>query len=131
MANRRDLKAYARYDGSGRIIPGSNILRKNEPKNGNWKEIPAYRCCNDNLPSNCIEFVTNTRLEETFFELSIDVSGDITYTVDWGDGTTDSGSLNEGNNDLNHDFSSIDTAYTIRMCFSDASLVTGLEPISP
>ena len=48
--NKRDLKAYARFDGTGRIVPGSLILRRNKPKNGNWKETQAYECCN---PSGC------------------------------------------------------------------------------
>jgi Leucine-rich repeat (LRR) protein len=46
MANNRPLKAYVRFDGSGRIVAGSLILRKNKPKVGKWKEIPAYECCN-------------------------------------------------------------------------------------
>jgi hypothetical protein len=44
--NKRDLKAYARFDGTGRIVPGSLVLRRNEPKVGNWQEIQAYECCN-------------------------------------------------------------------------------------
>lgn len=44
--NKRELKAYVRWDGSGRIVPSSLILRKNKPKVGNWTEIPAYECCN-------------------------------------------------------------------------------------
>lgn len=44
--NKRDLKAYVRFDGTGRIVPGSLVLRRNKPKNGNWKEIQAYECCN-------------------------------------------------------------------------------------
>lgn len=43
--NRKDLKAYVRYDGSGRVVAGSLILRKNKPKVGKWKEVPAYECC--------------------------------------------------------------------------------------
>jgi len=46
MANQRNLKAYVRYDGSGRIVAGSLILRKQKPKVGRWQEIPAYECCN-------------------------------------------------------------------------------------
>jgi hypothetical protein len=44
--NSRPLKAYVRFDGSGRIVAGSLILRKNKPKVGKWKEIPADECCN-------------------------------------------------------------------------------------
>jgi len=45
--NKRDLKAYVRYDGTGRVIPGSLVLRRTKPKVGNWKEIQGYECCND------------------------------------------------------------------------------------
>lgn len=42
----RPLKAYVRFDGSGRIVAGSLILRRKKPKVGKWVEIPAYECCN-------------------------------------------------------------------------------------
>lgn len=44
--NNRPLKAYVRFDGSGRVVAGSLILRKQKPKVGKWQEIPAYECCN-------------------------------------------------------------------------------------
>ena len=44
--NRKDLKAYVRYDGSGRVVAGSLVLRRQKPKVGKWVEIPAYECCN-------------------------------------------------------------------------------------
>jgi len=47
MTNKRDLKAYVRYDGSGRVIAGSLVLRRNKPKVGNWHEVQGYECCND------------------------------------------------------------------------------------
>ncbi len=40
------LKAYVRYDGNGRLIPGSLILQRFKPKVGNWQEIDANECCN-------------------------------------------------------------------------------------
>lgn len=43
--NRKDLKAYVRYDGNGRVVAGSLVLRRRKPKVGNWVEIPAYECC--------------------------------------------------------------------------------------
>ena len=42
----RPLKAYVRFDGTGRIVPSSLILRRKKPKVGRWVEIPAYECCN-------------------------------------------------------------------------------------
>jgi hypothetical protein len=52
--NKRDLKAYSRFDGTGRIVPGSTVLRRNKPKVGNWKETQAYECC-DGGGGNCCE----------------------------------------------------------------------------
>ena len=46
MANNNKLKAYVRYDGTGRVIAGSLILQRNKPKVGNWQEIDANECCN-------------------------------------------------------------------------------------
>ena len=47
MANSNNrLKAYVRYDGTGRVIAGSLILQRFKPKVGNWQEIPANECCN-------------------------------------------------------------------------------------
>lgn len=44
--NKKDLNAYVRYDGNGRVVAGSLVLRRSIPKVGNWKQIPAYECCN-------------------------------------------------------------------------------------
>ena len=47
MANSNNkLKAYIRYDGTGRVIAGSLILQRFKPKVGNWQEIDANECCN-------------------------------------------------------------------------------------
>lgn len=45
MANNK-LKAYVRYDGTGRVLPGGPILQRFKPKVGNWVEIDANQCCN-------------------------------------------------------------------------------------
>jgi hypothetical protein len=45
MAKRKDLKAFVRIDGSGRVVAGSLILRVNKPKVGNWRQIAAHECC--------------------------------------------------------------------------------------
>lgn len=47
MGTNRNLKAYVRYDGSGRVVAGSLVLRKNKPKVGNFQEVQGYECCND------------------------------------------------------------------------------------
>ena len=58
--NSRPLKAFVRFDGSGRIVAGSLILRKNKPKVGKWKEIPAYECCNPTTTSTTTAILTTT-----------------------------------------------------------------------
>jgi hypothetical protein len=58
--NTRPLKAYVRFDGSGRIVAGSLILRKNKPKVGKWKEIPAYECCNPTTTTTTTAAPTTT-----------------------------------------------------------------------
>lgn len=45
MATNNKLKAYVRFDGTGRVIAGSLILQRSKPKVGNWKEIDANECC--------------------------------------------------------------------------------------
>ena len=46
MGNLRDLKAFVRYDGSGRVVAGSLIFRKKKPTIGNFQQIQAFKCCN-------------------------------------------------------------------------------------
>ena len=58
--NSRPLKAFVRFDGSGRIVAGSLILRKNKPKVGKWKEIPAYECCNPTTTTTTTAAPTTT-----------------------------------------------------------------------
>ena len=49
MANQSKLKAWVRYDGTGRVISGGPIFQVNKPKVGNWKQIDANLCCNSTL----------------------------------------------------------------------------------
>ncbi len=49
--NARPLRAFVRFDGSGRIVAGSLVLRNKIPKNGKWVEISAYECCNPTTSS--------------------------------------------------------------------------------
>ena len=45
-SNNNKLKAFVRFDGTGRIISGSLILNRFKPKVGNYVEIEAEECCN-------------------------------------------------------------------------------------
>lgn len=61
---KRNLKAFVRFDGSGRIVAGSLILRKKMPKVGKWQEIPAegkfvvatIDCCAPPTPFTCMTY---------------------------------------------------------------------------
>lgn len=48
--NKKDLKSFMRVDGQGRVIAGSNVLRKNKPKIGKWIQIQTYVCCDPYFP---------------------------------------------------------------------------------
>jgi len=44
--NNNKLKAFVRFDGTGRIIPSSLIVQAFKPAVGNYVEIDAKECCN-------------------------------------------------------------------------------------
>jgi hypothetical protein len=69
------LKAFVRYDGTGRIVPGSLILAKKAPKVGNWKETNAYECCNPILTTT-----TTTTLDTLCRQFRIDGSGNTIWS---------------------------------------------------
>jgi hypothetical protein len=58
--DKRPLKAYVRFDGTGRIVPSSLILRRKIPKVGKWIEIPAYECCNPTTTTTTTATPTTT-----------------------------------------------------------------------
>jgi hypothetical protein len=63
--NKRDLKAYVRFDGSQRVVPGSLVLRRNKPKVGKWQEILAYECCNTTTTTTTVVPTTTTTTTPT------------------------------------------------------------------
>jgi hypothetical protein len=69
-SNKKDLKAYVRYDGTGRVIPGSLILNRFKPEVGNWTEIDSSLCCNP--PSTSCYKIT--------FDVDNEKSIEITWT---------------------------------------------------
>jgi len=128
MANSNNrLKAYVRYDGTGRVIAGSLILQRFKPKVGNWVEIDANECCNvPPLPTNCIEFVVDTT-DGTEFILSFTTSEPINFTIEWGDGSTYPGVGGGGFYEESHTYPQENEQYTARICFDSPETVTELE----
>jgi hypothetical protein len=59
------LKAYVRFDGTGRIVPSSLILQRFKPKDGNWKQINATECCSVITTSTTTSTSTSTTTTTT------------------------------------------------------------------
>ena len=78
MANSNNrLKAYVRYDGTGRVIAGSLILQRSKPKVGNWQEIDANECCNPTTTTT-----TTTEIPVTTTTTTTAALDCFCYTVD-------------------------------------------------
>lgn len=68
--NKRDLKAYVRYDGSGRVVAGSLVLRRSIPKVGKWQEIQGYECCNQDQQTLIVDIQTTFPMVNVDFVIS-------------------------------------------------------------
>lgn len=75
MTTNRNLKAYVRYDVSGRVVAGSLILRKNKPKVGNFQEVQGHQCCND------VTLTTTVTATITNFQIKIFCGGTLTQSL--------------------------------------------------
>jgi hypothetical protein len=81
MANSNNrLKAYVRYDGTGRVIAGSLILQRFKPKVGNWQEIDANECCNY-VPTTTTTTTTEVPVTTTTTSTSTSTSTTSTTTT--------------------------------------------------
>jgi hypothetical protein len=65
MSNKKDLKAFVRFDGSGRVVAGSLILRRKKPKVGNWVQIQAYECCDPDFTTTSTTSTTTSTTTAT------------------------------------------------------------------
>lgn len=74
--NQRPLHAYVRFDGSGRVVAGSLILRRKMPKVGKWQEIPAYECCNQPVFA-CVSYAVAVLRGDSVTFTYTDCGGDI------------------------------------------------------
>lgn len=83
-SNKRDLKAYVRIDGSGRVVAGSLVLRRKMPKVGKWMEIQAYECCNPTTTTTTtVPYVSDFRLKDNITATGNFVAGLPEYTWTW------------------------------------------------
>lgn len=63
--NNNKLKAYVRFDGTGRIVPGSLVVQSVKPKDGNWQEIDDKECCNYTTTTTTTSAPTTTTTTTT------------------------------------------------------------------
>jgi surface protein len=86
---RGQFKTMVRYDGRGRIIPGGNILKKGKkPQEGNWEAKEAYECCA--TTGSFKMTITSTSKNPPRFEIPLFNNERYDFTIDWGDGTSES-----------------------------------------
>ena len=133
--NKRDLKAYSRFDGTGRIVPGSTVLRRNKPKNGNWKEVQAYECC-DSFKKDCgytcciaIQVIADEETGLYGFTLETRNGGpNLTGSIQWTSTESESFSLvaDESDYDFEYDFGD-SIPHTVYLCIDNASQIRDFE----
>jgi hypothetical protein len=130
--NKRDLKAYSRFDGTGRIVPGSTVLRRNKPKNGNWKQVQAYECCDPFAPTCAEPLILEAQPAMQFYEFGFRVNDGNTVagTIEWGDGDTETFDLSgpSGYTYFGHTYSTPDwIPYTVKVFFTSVTGIDNLE----
>ena len=125
MSNKKDLKAYVRYDGTGRIVPSSLILNRFKPEVGNYKQTDAYECCNP-IPPGCIGFDALAVPGDEYLIITAAVVDDsgvpVTGTVTWGDGIVQTFSIDAGfSGNIEHYYTP--GTYSGYICFSDPTRI--------
>ena len=138
MAINQNLKAYVRYDGQKKIVPGSLILRENKPTTGNFVEImPVNLCCGTTtVCDSCVTLqgVGNIYDEEFAFgvygfTLETVVGGaNLTGTIYWTPSFSESFSLDaDGNNyDFTYNFEDA-IPHTVLLCVNNPSQLQDFE----
>ena len=83
-SNKKDLRAYVRFDGSGRVVAGSLVLRRKMPKVGKWMEIQTYECC-DGTTTTTTSFipVSDIRLKQNIHATGNFIGSLPEYTWEW------------------------------------------------
>jgi hypothetical protein len=79
MGSNQNLKAYVRYDGSGRVVAGSLIFRRKKPKVGRWHEIAISECC-EYIPPTTTTTSTSSTSTSTSTTTTTTTSGSGTFT---------------------------------------------------
>ena len=132
--NKRDLKAYVRFDGTGRIVAGSLVLARTKPKNGTWKEIEAYECCvpSAETPYTCCIAIQAIAENETGlygFTLQTRNGGsNLTGSIQWTPTVSESFSLlaDGSDYDFEYDLEGL-IPHTVYLCIDNPSQIQDFE----
>ena len=138
MANSNNkLKAYVRYDGQKKIVPGSLILRENKPTVGNFVEImPVNLCCGTtNVCDSCVTLQGVGEYDEELgtyyygFTLETRSSGaNLTGTIHWTTSFSESFSLDADGNDYDFQYDFGDAIpHTVLLCVNNPSQIRDFE----
>jgi surface protein len=97
QSSQGNLRAFVRYDGQNKIVPGSVLVRGQVPENGNWVEItydirrpePSTTTTTTVIDN---DFKMTVSIEEAPLSFSIPLIAFETYDfiINWGDGTEES-----------------------------------------
>jgi hypothetical protein len=134
MSNNRPLKAYARFDGTGRIVPGSLILRKNKPKVGTWTEVQAYECCVPSTETSytccvAIQAIADSESGQYRFTLqTVNGGPNLTGTIHWSSTASDNFSFPANGDDWSLEYTFGDSLlHTVYLCIDNPSQIQDFE----
>jgi hypothetical protein len=131
------LKAYVRYDGQKKIVPGSLILRQDKPTTGKFVEImPVDLCCGTtNVCDSCVTLQGVGEYDEELgtyyygFTLETQSSGaNLTGTIYWTTSFSESFSLDADGNDYDFQYDFEDAIpHTVLLCVNNPSQILDFE----
>lgn len=76
-SNKKDLKVYVRFDGNGRVVASSLVLRRKKPKVGKWMEVQGYQCCDPDFPTSTTTSTTTAAPSDVRLKANIIVTGNV------------------------------------------------------
>jgi len=139
MGSNQNLKAYVRYDGQKKIVPGSLILRENKPTTGTFVEVMPVNLCCGVTPTVCDSCVTlqgvgNLYDEEYPFGVygftleTVEGGANLTGTIYWTSSFSESFSIDaDGSNyDFQYDFEDA-IPHTVLLCVDNPSQIQDFE----
>ena len=137
MGSNQNLKAYVRYDGQKKIVPGSLILRENKPTIGNFVEImPVNLCCGTTtVCDSCVTLQGVGEYDEELetyyygFTLQTRSSGaNLTGTIHWTTSFSESFSLDADGDDYDFQYDFGDAIpHTVLLCVNNPSQIQDFE----